>query len=668
VPSNLVPQWCAEASKFFAAGTVNIKLYLRDTGHDTLPRVHRFGKPLTTDHKIFNGNDEGAANTIIITSLETYSIRHGPSGYVKWRMKQFKETNAVANTHAHAPDPSWNSLIADKYRAVYVDESHYVKKPWSKYNRALQWINSRWTMLISATILHYSVSDLAGQLLLITKPELEARAAKLTARSDPFKLGEDEDAAQLCFTKGAFCTFVSENEDISEVEQGERLRRIFAKCLVRRTYETACPPGSDRRIGAGLKPCITRVVQTQLSTAQHQLYKAIAAYWSRHLIQPEKATLPGQPPRLVMNSKSYRNMTLMASMPVLAYFADCMHKRATDIKATDKDLLRAILLAIHKHDGIFDFRKEKPDDATGETNMATDDAEAEGKADKDLITVRPGVQWFMHGEMPRTDKEILAFFIRSSPKLQVLVAGLADQVIKRKEKAIIWVLFPFMQIFLQAILRLLRIDAVAFLSTMSPKSRRDTVEAFNKSDDRCEVLICNYTSNSCGLNLQHKCHNVYIFDNSPSASAWHQAIGRTFRAGQPHTVYVCEVTTENTFSGYVLDKHIVKAIPGIVAFLNPDALTASTELDSREQAIEARALKGWHIHPITNELIHSGSAEFAECANIVGTELEPKEVIIHLMHDRRGQVVTQHGGVGARFTANKGQHTPDIDVDIDMPV
>jgi SNF2 family DNA or RNA helicase len=110
------------------------------------------------------------------------------------------------------------------------------------------------------------------------------------------------------------------------------------------------------------------------------------------------------------------------------------------------------------------------------------------------------------------------------------MALLAEQVLRKGDKAVVWCLYPIMQKLIVALLAGFGIPARAFLASLNPAQRTEVVRSFNSSDSEpLRVLVCNYSCSPARYNMQHANRNVHLFDPAPCESAKLQAIGRTHR-------------------------------------------------------------------------------------------------------------------------------------------
>lgn len=115
------------------------------------------------------------------------------------------------------------------------------------------------------------------------------------------------------------------------------------------------------------------------------------------------------------------------------------------------------------------------------------------------------------------------------------MSAVADQVLRQREKAIIWTAYPHLQKAITAMLLSLGINVKPFLASLDQKQRARLVEEFNTpGEDKLQVLACSYLVSLAGYNMQGACRKVHIFDPPTGESACIQAIGRTYHIGQKY--------------------------------------------------------------------------------------------------------------------------------------
>lgn len=107
-----------------------------------------------------------------------------------------------------------------------------------------------------------------------------------------------------------------------------------------------------------------------------------------------------------------------------------------------------------------------------------------------------------------------------------------------------------------------------FHTSLSNQDRNNLIKDFNTNRDSTMVLVCSYSVNSAGMNLQGMCRNVHLFDTTSAESATAQAIGRVYRLSQVRMVRIYEYKVPDSFNIKQINRNIKKAIPGLVAELS----------------------------------------------------------------------------------------------------
>jgi SNF2 family DNA or RNA helicase len=633
VPSSLLMQWIEELQKF----TRTFRLYLYHGDYRAKgaggPKLKRIAQKLTKGHAIFKPREENA-NIIVLTSYQTFSVRHGPAALFTWRRKSGMSASG-AKALADIPDPKWELSLDGCFRMVVLDEAHLAKNEEAHINVATGWLEASFYVLATATPLHNSIFDFSGFLKLIQQPEnarlITTGSFELRYRrgSDPFKLEPHHAAAKLALTTTAFKEFVLPKD---KVAQGLALERIWSKCLIRRNYESACPAGSENRIGRTLPACNMIVLDLNFTDEAQKLYDTYSEAPLKKLVMKDRTGRDDS--RLIINANSYRALVLLSMWPLFAFVPAAMNKRADTIKwPTGGSLLRKLLLAVHAHPAgrLHIPAVPEPDDVQG----------------------------------------LLAEFLKFAPRLRALVANIADQVIKRKEKAVIWVLYPIEQLLVTAILRCMGVDAYAFLSTLNPTERSNLQHEFNNNPDWCTALGSSYRCSGIGMNLQKIGRFVHLLDPAPTEAAQNQAVGRSYRVGSTRDVLVIEYFVSGTFNEKQVNNQILKAIPGLMALVDRTKVAESfaqggaSEGEPAEGTIDAKQLEGFY--EVNGQLLHRSAPEFPPALLESAQPLQPEEVLIKFFQLRRGRRVVQHRGLGAAFheRAPPRERTPEEQVGSD---
>ncbi|KAF2430341.1 hypothetical protein EJ08DRAFT_697366 [Tothia fuscella] len=523
--------------------------------------------PLHRDNPIFSPDDEATAHQVIITTYGTLSARH--TGY-DWKDRDL--ANKTKGTSIHNEEKELNDL-SGLVRMAVADESQAIKGADTFPNFALRRLEADFYLLSSATPFFVGIADFLGYLRIMERAELSKRYRRghkyamedgevdfyFKAGSNPYVLPNDHPTAELKYTYAAFQTWVVNNPEISkDIGQGEQLEQMYSKCLIRRGYLSDCPVGDPNRIiGRELPPAFKTVANLQLSKTGQMLYEKIGAVYSKHMITMQE----GSRGRMMINAAKFRALTFMTSCPLFAFCPSLLEDRfkydenpVTD-KAFALEYLRSLLREIRQ-----------------------------SEIGRKLVLKLP-----KKGNV----KGHLAPFIQYGPNLAAWLAHVADQVVKRKEKAIYWVTFPGQQVLLKACLSALEIRADAIMSNMTPKDRDSKINSFNSfAEGELDVLFFTLTCGSAGTNLQHNSCHCGFWDPPPSIATQQQCLGRQYRVDQLRTVYSLEFFVEDTIN----DKH-----------------DASFDLD---------AIKRWD---------QSQSHETAP--------LEPAQVLTYIQQANRGEVV-----------------------------
>ena len=623
VPLVLVEQWIEELQRFSPVFDIQVYHNKSSTQKSASADVQRRNEILTQKHELFNG-DRANARVVVISTYGTIASRHGPTPLKKWRERTYKTGSAhKLDDLFDTPDRNWPRDLSGRWHSILLDEAHHVRNKESLAHIAIQFMNCSFNVLCSATPLFTGVRDGFGLAALIEPrpvlnfPITTPDGAIFEKKDDPFKVPDDHPAAVLRLTSAAFATFVLTLED--SVEQGRRLEQIWSQYLICRRYTSSCPIGSTQNvIGQALPRCESIVLDLDNPPMAQAIYDTFSEAFLKKLMATD-TTRTGDS-RVVINANSYRALVLMSTWPMLALSDSAMNPPKKSKKGWSKNphVIRTLLKQIGRS-------PELPED------MQPYDVPP-------ASSILP----------------LIGVVLQHSSRLSALVANIADQVVKRKEKAIIWSLYPLEQLIIREILVSFGIDTRVLASDLTQGQKSDLVKNFN-SPDVCQVLIASYTANGAGLNLQQSCHNVHLFDPAPSANAQEQAIGRTYRLGQPRKVTVIEYYVRRTFNEKVVNTQILRALPGLMAMIDKDQVSKTYSqhdytTPGLENALDATSLMGFHLDG-EGKLWHSLNPDIPK-ELLEKHPLKPDEVLIRFFSTQRGRRAVQHGGFGEAFQEN----------------
>jgi hypothetical protein len=201
----------------------------------------------------------------------------------------------------------------------------------------------------------------------------------------------------------------------------------------------------------------------------------------------------------------------------------------------------------------------------------------------DIITKEPDP------DTPAGRFAMLGVFLDWSARLRYLFCLIVD-CIRRREKAVIWVLYPFEQILITALLRLCGVTSEAFLADMSTAARARLGTRFNSKmsnhEEDLQFLVCSYAVGGVGLNLQAQCHVVIMVDHPMTHSIGDQAIGRAYRLGQKWDVHVIQLSVGDTFDATLANANQRRSLALIFANIDQEALASQYHNPSGVQAVD----------------------------------------------------------------------------------
>jgi hypothetical protein len=125
-------------------------------------------------------------------------------------------------------------------------------------------------------------------------------------------------------------------------------------------------------------------------------------------------------------------------------------------------------------------------------------------------------------------------------------------------------MWPAEQVLVATALFEVGIDYGVFYGKLTASNCAKLLRQFIKEHKKCIVLICIYSVNLAGLNLQSLCHNVHLFTPVTLAAVYNQAIGQVCYIGQQNIVIVYDYYVPGTFNVYLVNCNRNKAILGII--------------------------------------------------------------------------------------------------------
>ncbi|KAI9869098.1 MAG: hypothetical protein M1813_002922 [Trichoglossum hirsutum] len=541
VPPTLIPQWIDNIREHLPGFTICI--YYGGLADNSTDATKKF--IYGSLHKGWFDTDESSSRCIILTSYKTMARRHGPGILQATRLSQInihnesevKEVKAKWTILHDGWDRSLKGCIGD----LFLDEGHAIKSgEASSAFIALKWLEADYTTVVTATPMINSTSDFEGILGILQRKNLwtddELERFGVGRNFNPFTdvPYPNHNSKWLCCTPQAMRKYVT-HKDIDVITKGTRLLAAMELCVIKRGYGSSIPFGKNgRRIGDSMQPMQVRTIELNYRPDELVRYRPLHNHAIANL--PKTIDGPNGTKRVAFDMKYWRSLkhysTWLGFEYLLQYHVDKLQEFRSNADFTLRNLADFICENNPK--------AQPPGDSL--TNL---------------------LEWFADG----------------SPKIRWMCWVLAELTVKRKEKIIIWVQFPWQQELLYLFLKELNIDVRQYHSGLSSRDRQHLVKTFHEEQHEVMVLICSYSVNSCGLNLHGRCRNVLIFEPAPSSPVEFQAVGRVYRVGQELTVRVIRLYLQQSWNEWEEGNGLVKELPALMAELNMNIFGANEDSD-----------------------------------------------------------------------------------------
>ncbi|KAF7928188.1 hypothetical protein EAE99_004946 [Botrytis elliptica] len=218
----LIEQWAAEIDENYP--DFQVLIYHGDertswfTNYKRVVSNSTKGK-LTRNHPIFNGDEENS-RVIVITSVVTMRSRHGPTALKNYRMHHLGYTRQEADDEINVSDPDWKYNLAGLFDHIAVDEAHILKNSDTMAHRTISWLEAKFTIMATATVLSNRLEDFHGYMSLIETGEAHCSDENLERwgvdiNVNPYTLPDNHPASILRFTTDVIDKRItSQNKDL----------------------------------------------------------------------------------------------------------------------------------------------------------------------------------------------------------------------------------------------------------------------------------------------------------------------------------------------------------------------------------------------------------------------------------------------------------------------
>lgn len=592
VPQNIVFQWVSEIERFTDRFTIAV--YYGAHRNSSNPKIIYVGakktQRLTRSHSFFNGN-ESNSDLIVITSYSTLSARHGPSALWKDTKDIMRRKWNAKRRYALSPKEFAQALTdneVDKFKVivdnpnqlhglfnrVILDEGHTIRNQSKEIGNTITSLGGSYRLIITGTPTVNKLDDYCGLIKFLQNSRVQDEAylrelgfndedfaerpsyiqryaikdsplARVLHWNNPFALPDDDPRAVLRFTSEAAQLHIFVDEQIiSMAEQGHLMSKILKHLIVRRTPSSTL---GGNTIGAILPSVQRMVFECDFTPLERKHYDAAMADESTKLFAKSK-----NKDSVEFRTTAFRKQSLLASW---IGFNFLLNYKAQKLASLRKDLTAFVMLM---------------DLGRGQERSNIDEGKRIPISEDDKDDVQRILHWHCQG----------------SPKLRKLLELLAEIVVLRKEKAIIWVnnpaqmewlcqvstpyfrLYNIANLWLQ-VLSLCGIDARQLRTDLPTKEHDALIHDFDRDPKTASVLICSFLVSCAGLNLQHLCRTSIEFEPPPNESTRQQSLGRVKRRGSLGT-WVRHITllTKNTLNTKQDFDSILNNLPVLVTQLD----------------------------------------------------------------------------------------------------
>ncbi|KAJ4326067.1 hypothetical protein N0V94_000229 [Neodidymelliopsis sp. IMI 364377] len=575
LPQNLIQQWKDEIFQFTDRFTVVIYYGPPRKPSDSqvayIPKTESKGR-LTRSHRLFNGAEENS-DTIVLTSYSTYTVRHGQWNWlVEEQKKTLRDDGYAKPTKSQAEKALLDAGIVYKsvhkgcphqlsslFERVILDEGHIIRHQSDDVGFAISSINGRYRHILSGTPTFDGIEEFAGIMRFLQDPELDKeqrlrdmgftkkqlrdgtheKHGKITPLEsalywgDTYLLNDADPKAPLKFTAEAMNKYLFDkvyNQGVgySTEQQGLRLSQVLKKVMIRRT-QTSLLNGTP--IAKSLPSVQRQIYMCEFTKEEQEHYT--------YMMQDETTKLfkKGKDEKSVeWSTTAYRQWCLLASWLGFQYLLD--YKASKFGEKRKKMNALTILQDVQKGQDRLKVPKDKQ------------------------IPLKKGTKI--------TDVQaLLQFHCTGSPKLRQLLPILAEVVVLRKEKALLWVNNPAQAEWLEHVLTLCGIVVAQLRPDLTQREQDRILRDFNSAEGKIRVLICSYMVSCAGLNLQKQCRTSIEYEPPPNESVRTQELGRVRRRGQP-SPWVRHITllTKDTLNTKQDSEAILKNLPSLMTQLN----------------------------------------------------------------------------------------------------
>jgi hypothetical protein len=165
-----------------------------------------------------------------------------------------------------------------------------------------------------------------------------------------------------------------------------------------------------------------------------------------------------------------------------------------------------------------------------------------GKGRDDLLySPRPSDQISKYVPAREDHTKQIYLITFEDPRTTVILALVAESVVRRKLKIFIWCSFPQPQLWIWAVLRKPDQEVRIYSSDLSQDERNALIDSLKQDDHEAMIAVCNDCMTSCSLILHGKCRGTIERDCPTNRAIKDQQEGRFRRVGQPKDINLLDI-------------------------------------------------------------------------------------------------------------------------------
>ena len=400
---------------------------------------------------------------------------------------------------------------------------------------------------------------------------------------NPFEAADTDTSARYRYTEKSFNRFIGNLTN--PVLQGQRLRKVYEHCVIRRTYASHVPRDNPEPIAVNIPKLHGLNIDCPFNDAQLKIYRDEYDVVKSALVTKDPRTM-----KIRFSFGKVRYLVLMTDWLPLRFIHRKLRAKTIKSWLTEPNIVYKLMQEVKKEDAEYEVPEQSP-------------------------------------------AAILAKLLQDAPKLRALLHDVGEVVVKGTKKLAIYAQYPAAQILLYGVFQLLKIDARVFHSDLSLEDREKIRHDFTQLANKAMVFITTYAMATVGLNLQELCHHVAHFDPPPNESIWVQANGRFRRLkSKAKVVYTRYYHVPATFADRLVALNFTKVIPTIITELQLKVGTGDEE-GGYSVDIGQFVLDGDVVYPVAHPDVVEKNLPI----------LEPVE----LMHKLMGMIKGERVSIGA---------------------